>query len=324
MKSTTLTKGDRARNPSARAPFLDDLIAGLGRTQKEISCKYFYDEHGSDLFDQICDLDEYYPTRTELSILRDHAPEMAHELGEDIALIELGSGSSLKTRLLLAALRTPRAYIPVDISAEHMVRSAGSLADTFPGLRIMPVAADFTENLPIPHTGDPRARRVVYFPGSTIGNFQPRAARRLLRRIAEMVGPGGGLLIGFDLDKDPAVLIPAYNDRLGVTAEFNRNVLIRANRELGADFDLDAFEHRAVHVPEHERIEMHLVSLKPQAVTVGPATFDFAEGETILTEYSHKYSLEHIRAMTDDAGWSLGRQWLDPLGYFAVQHLTVA
>ena len=315
------------KRPTAPASPLEafrrDVVEGLGRPRKELSCKYLYDERGSALFDRICELDEYYPTRTELAILRDHAPAMARAIGEDVELIELGSGSSVKTRLLLDALSSPRAYLPVDISGEHLERSAADLAAQYPGLRVIPVVADFTAPFPIPVTGDPKARRVVYFPGSTIGNFPPDAARALLRSIARLVGPGGGLLVGFDLAKPASVLIPAYNDRAGVTAAFNLNLLARINRELGGDFDLDGFAHRAVLRPEHERIEMHLTSLAPQTVHIGDASFTFAQWETILTEYSHKYSPDHIARMTADAGFTLEHQWLDPAGWFAVQYLTV-
>ena len=275
------------------------------------------------LFDRICELEEYYPTRTELAILRAHAREMAAAIGEDCDLIELGSGSSLKTRLLLERMRRPRAYLPVDISREHLERSAQALADRFPGLRVLPVHADFTAPFALPDTGDPRARRVVYFPGSTIGNFTPDAARGLLSEVAALVGEGGGLLIGFDLEKDASVLLPAYNDRKGVTAAFNLNILRRINRELEADFDLDAFAHRAIYVRDLERVEMHLVSRRPQVVRVSGRPIAFEEGETIHTESSHKYPLDHIRRMTADAGFTLENQWIDALGYFSVQYLTI-
>ena len=215
------------------------------RPQKALPCKYFYDAIGSALFDEICELDEYYLTRTELQILRTHAPEMAEAIGEDCDLIEFGSGSGLKTRLLLAALRSPRAYLPIDISREHLEKSVRDLARRFRSLRFIPVHADFTAPFSLPDTGDPVARRVVYFPGSTIGNFSPRAALALLTQIAQLVGDGGGLLIGFDLDKDESIVWPAYNDRQGKSAAFNLNLLARINRELAADFDLSAFTHRA-------------------------------------------------------------------------------
>jgi L-histidine Nalpha-methyltransferase len=252
-----------------------------------------------------------------------HAAEMADLLGEDCELIEFGSGSATKTRLLLEHLRAPRAYLPVDIAKEHLERSAHALALSFPELAVVPVAADFTAPLALPELGAPKARRVVYFPGSTIGNFSVRAAIKLLSEIADLVGAGGGLLIGLDVDKDASIVWPAYNDRAGVTAAFNLNLLERANRELGASFELESFTHRADYVRTKERVEMHLVSCKRQQVTI--AGFDFAlkQDETIHTEYSYKYSLERFRRLTADAGFVLKRQWLDPRRYFAVQYLTV-
>ncbi len=308
---------------SWRMQFLRDVIGGLKRPQKQIPCKYFYDDNGSRLFDEICELDEYYLTRTELAILRLHAPEMAELIGEDCVLIEFGSGSGLKTRLLLAHLRSPRAYLPIDIAREHLDRSVRDLSSRFPTLRLMPVHADFTARLRLPDTGDPRARPVVYFPGSTVGNFSPDAAMGLLREIAYLVGAGGGLLIGFDLDKDESIVWPAYNDRRGVSAAFNLNLLTRINRELAADFDLSAFSHRAEYLRKLERMEMHLVSEQPQVVHVGGRTFTFGAGETIHTEDSYKYSLATFGRLTSQAGFSLVRQWLDPRKYFSVQYLTV-
>src|SRR6516162_10649982 len=216
IRTTTIDRSQAA--PAGLDRFRTDVLRGLRLPRKAIPCKYFYDERGSALFEEICELDEYYLTRTELAILRSHAGEMAAALGEDCELIEFGSGSGLKTQLLLAQLRQPRAYLPVDISAEPLARSARELARRFPRLEIHPVCADFTATVVLPEMGSPRARRVVYFPGSTIGNFGPRAAERLLRSIARLVGDGGGLLIGFDLDKDESIVWPAYNDGRGVTA----------------------------------------------------------------------------------------------------------
>ena len=318
---TTLSESVKLKTFHNR--FLTDVIAGLLRTQKELPCKYFYDEHGSALFDQICELDEYYLTRVELSILRSHASEMADEVGEDVDLIEYGSGSSIKTRLLLAALRDPRCYIPMDISGEHLERSAQALSLRFPGLSVLPVTADFTGPFELPNTGDPRARRVVYFPGSTIGNFSPSAARALLRQIAKTVGHGGGLLIGFDVEKDASVLLPAYNDRREVTAAFNLNLLTRINRELDADFNLDAFSHKAIYNRQQERVEMHLVSREVQVVKIGGNEIGFTSGETILTECSYKYPIEHFAKLTTVSGFTKVREWSDQQGYFSVQYLTM-
>jgi L-histidine Nalpha-methyltransferase len=305
-----------------RRQFLRDVTHGLARPQKELPCKYFYDERGSELFDQICGLDEYYLTRAELAILREHAGKMADLIGEDCDLIELGSGSATKTRLLLEQLRAPRAYLPVDIAKEHLERSSQALADCFPRVPVIPVAADFTAPLILPHTGSPRARRVVYFPGSTIGNFSPSAAVSLMRSIARLVGTGGGLLIGFDLDKDESIVWPAYNDREGITAAFNLNLLARINRELGADFDLAAFAHRALYVRSRERVEMHLVSQEQQVVRLGGSVFAFDRGETIHTECSYKYSPAHFGRLTARAGFTLASEWLDPNRHFSVQYLT--
>jgi len=294
-----------------RRQFLRDVIDGLKRPQKQIPCKYFYDEIGSVLFDQICELDEYYLTRSELEILRVHAREMAELIGDDCVLIEFGSGSGLKTRLLLAELRSPRVYLPIDVAREHLEKSVRELANRFPSLHLIPVHADFTAFLRLPDTGDPKARRVVYFPGSTIGNFDPVAAVVLLRKIADLVGPGGGLLIGFDLDKDESIVWPAYNDRSGVTAAFNLNLLARINRELAATFDLAGFTHRAEYLRTLERVEIHLVSDRAQVVRVAGRTISFTAGESIHTEDSYKYSLDSIGRLTAQAGWTLVRRWLD-------------
>jgi L-histidine Nalpha-methyltransferase len=323
MTSSSAIISRHGETTSWHRQFLKDVVQGLKRPQKEIACKYFYDEIGSALFDEICELDEYYLTRTELAILAAHSAEMAEAIGEDCELIEFGSGSGLKTRLLLEQLHSPRAYLPVDIAREPLGRSALELAERFPGLRVLPVHGDFTEPLLLPETGDPRARRVVYFPGSTIGNFSPRAATNLLCTIAWLVGDGGGLLVGFDLDKDESIVWPAYNDRRGVSAAFNLNLLERINRELGADFDVTAFSHRADYVRSKERMEMYLVSREPQVVRIAGMDFSFDQGEPIHTEYSYKYSLEHFGRLTSRAGFSSVEQWSDPSGYFAVQYLIV-
>ena len=306
-----------------RRQFLKDVIQGLKRPQKEIACKYFYDEVGSALFDEICELDEYYLTRTEMGILETHAAKMADAIGEDCELIELGSGNAQKTRLLLEQLRSPRAYLPIDISREPLELSAVRMAKRFPELRVLPVHGDFTGPLLLPETGDPRARRVVYFPGSTIGNFSPKAATSLLCTIAWLVGEGGGLLIGFDLDKDYSIVWPAYNDSRGKSAAFNLNVLEHINRELSADFDLAAFSHRADYVRSKERMEMYLVSRISQVVRIAGTEIGFDAGETIHTEYSYKYSFEHFSHLTARAGFTLAGQWTDPQNYFAVQYLVV-
>jgi dimethylhistidine N-methyltransferase len=322
MTRSPTTVGRHPEAASGLDRFRRDILQGLSRPRKAIPCKYLYDDRGSALFDEICDLEEYYLTRTEVAILGDHADEMAATIGPDCDLIEFGSGSGLKTRLLLERLALPRAYLPIDISPKPLARSALDLSERFPGLDIRPVCADFTRPLTLPETGSPRARRVVFFPGSTIGNFRPRAALTLLHAIARLVGPGGGLLIGLDLDKDESIVWPAYNDRLGITAEFNLNLLVRINRELGADFDVRAFEHRADYVRVKERMEIYLVSRKAQAARIDNRLFPFAEGEMIHTEYSYKYSPRRFGRLTARAGFALANQWSDPDGYFCVQYLV--
>ncbi len=321
---TTTALGPRPTLSAGLDRFRDDVLHGLSAARKAIPCKYLYDDRGSRLFDRICELDEYYLTRTELAILSRRAGEMAEAIGPDCELVELGSGSAVKTRLLLEQLHEPRAYIPVDISPDPLHRSAAELGAMFPALEIIPVCDDFTGAFDLPESGTPPAsRRVVYFPGSTIGNFQPLAALRLLTSIARLVGPGGGLLIGFDLDKDESIVRPAYNDRLGISAAFNLNLLARINRELGADFDLGAFEHRASYLRRQERVELGLVSRIDQVVGVAGREFRFAPGELIHTEDSYKYTREHFARLTARAGFALEAEWTDEREYFCVQLLTV-
>lgn len=322
---TTTARSPRPVRSTGVDQFRDDVLHGLSARRKAIPCKYLYDERGSRLFDRICELDEYYLTRTELAILACHAGEMAEAIGPDCELVELGSGSAVKTRLLLEQLREPRAYVPVDISPDPLHRSAAELRAMFPALEIIPVCDDFTSPFDLPESGTPPAsRRVVYFPGSTIGNFQPLGALRLLTSIARLVGPGGSLLIGFDLDKDRSIVSPAYNDRLGIGAAFNLNLLTRMNRELGADFDLEAFEHRAAYLRHEQRVELGLVSRTSQVVRVDGREFRFARGELIHTEDSYKYTREHFARLTKRAGFALEAEWTDEREYFGVQLLTVA
>jgi dimethylhistidine N-methyltransferase len=308
----------------AVARFRADVLRGLRRRTKRLPCKYFYDEAGSRLFDRICELPEYYPTRTELSILRADAAEMAARLGTNSLVVEYGSGSGTKTRLLLEALDRPAGYLPVDIARDHLERSAAALASDFPQLDVLPVCTDFTRPFALPPNLPAAARRVVYFPGSTIGNFGPSAARRLLADMAELVGPGGALLIGVDLKKDPRVLEPAYDDAEGVTAAFNRNLLIRINRELAGTFRPERFFHHAPYNPTHGRIEMHLISSRRQTVRVAGESITFAEGESILTECSYKFTVRGFQALAAAAGWRARRVWTDPKRWFSVQYLTVA
>lgn len=302
--------------------FLAEVLEGLRQPRKELPCKYLYDERGSRLFDEICDLPEYYPTRTELAIMRRHAPDMADALGPGCLLVEYGSGSSVKTRRLLDHLERPAGYVPIDISGEHLLRAAATLAETYPGLEVLPVCADFTGYYEVPAPSRPARRNAVYFPGSTIGNFGPSEARDLLGRIASTCGPGGALLIGVDLKKDGSVLEPAYDDAQGVTAAFNLNLLRRINRELGGDFRLDCFRHRAFYNADEGRVEMHLISLAPQTVRVGEAEIPFNEGESIRTECSYKYALEDFGALASAAGFDVAAVWTDEARLFSVQYLT--
>ncbi len=263
------------RASSARNQFLRDVIAGLRSSQKQLSCKYFYDRRGSQLFDRICQLDEYYLTRAELALMDQFAPEMGAQIGAGVMLVEYGSGSSVKTRYLLDGLPNPVAYVPVDISGDHLQETARELARDYPRIEILPVCADFTQDFALPRSLRPASHAAVYFPGSTIGNFIPDEAVGLLRRITQKCGTGGGLLIGIDLKKDVATIEAAYNDRLGVTAEFNLNLLQRINRELGADFDVDQFFHQARYNAELGRVEMYLISRQAQSVTIGCENVEF-------------------------------------------------
>ena len=311
----------------AHSEFAEDADRGLSAPQKWLPSKYFYDEHGSALFDAITELEEYYPTRTELLILQRHAPAMARNLGPDCALVEYGSGSSRKIRLLLDALdglEGAATYVPIDISGEHLLRSAEAVALDYPRLRVEPVVADFTQPVDLPSSIADSIRRIVYFPGSTIGNLVPTEAETLLRGIVDLVGPEGGALIGVDLEKPHEVIEAAYNDAAGVTAEFNLNMLRRMNRELDADFDIGAFEHCAYFNDEQHRIEMHLVSQRVQQVRVADRQFTFEAGETIRTEYSHKYTPERFEALARQAGLAVREHWTDDRRWFGVFYLEVA
>lgn len=313
-----MTNTRRAACPTGR--FRTDVLLGLSRTPKRLSPKYFYDAAGSRLFDRITELDEYYPTRTERSIMLAHSGAMANCCGPKCLLVELGAGSLTKVRLLLDRLDRPAGYVPVDVSGEHLRSAAAALADDYPQLSVAPVVADFTRSFTLPDMS--AAKRVAYFPGSTLGNFDPPEADALLRRVAKLVGPGGGLLLGLDLRKDVAVLERAYNDAAGVTAAFNRNILVRINRELDADFDPNAFRHAAFYNREQSRIEMHLVSERAQRVQFGSATFDFRAGESIHTENSYKYDVSEFAGRAAACGLRLDETWTDERGYFAVLYLT--
>lgn len=328
-RESAASTGDErdARNVSGRAAFLSDALAGLGATPKRLSPKYFYDREGSLLFDEICELSEYYVTRTELSILEERSAEIAARLAEGgpCRVVEPGAGSGTKTRLLLRALGKGRcaAYVPVDIAGEHLEHTARQLRAEIPWLDVVPFAADFTAELPLPSAGA-AARTVVYFPGSTIGNFDPDEATRLLTRFRRAAGENGLVLLGVDLKKDPSMLHAAYNDARGVTAAFNKNVLRRMNDELGADFDLDAFDHYAFYAPVPGRIEMHLVSKRRQEVHLDGQTFTFEHGESLCTECSYKYDLARAERLGRAAGLVLTNTWLDDARRFAVLLFSVA
>lgn len=297
-----------------------EIVEGLSQSQKTISPKYFYDERGSRLFDQITELPEYYLTDAELEIMRTHVDEMAELIGKTASLIEFGSGSSLKTRILLEGLKDLAAYVPVDISEEHLYASAQKLRAEFPGLDVRPVVADFTKTFSLPTPTIMPVKNVVYFPGSTIGNFEHAMAMELLRVMYEEAGDKGALLIGVDLQKDPDVIDRAYNDSAGVTAEFNLNMLRHLNRSYGANFDLDSFEHSAVYDEDRGRVVIELISQAKQTVELGDTEFQLADGETILTEYSHKYTLDGFAEMARAAGFSVEKVWMDADRLFSVQY----
>jgi dimethylhistidine N-methyltransferase len=300
--------------------FRADVHAGLSRPRKRLPAKYFYDAEGSRLFDAITELPEYYLTRTEVGILRASAGELAARCGPRCLLVEPGAGSLTKVRQLLDRLNRPAGYVPVDVSGDHLRAAAAALADDYPDLAVTPVEADFTRPFVLPDL--PAARRVVLFPGSTLGNFDPPEADALLRRFARLTGPGGGLLLGVDLRKDAAVLERAYDDAAGVTAAFNRNLLMRINRELGGEFDAAAFRHLAFYNRQQSRIEMHLVSTVAQRVRVGDHAFDFRAGESIHTENSYKYEVSEFARRAAGCGLRLVESWTDSRRYFAVLYLS--
>jgi len=311
-----------------RRPPVDDLKGivqrGLRAQPKRLPSWLFYDERGSQLFEAICEQPEYYLTRCEIALMESHAAEMADVLGEDVRLVEYGSGNAVKTRMLLEHLRAPVAYVPVEISSEPLRLCVQRLADGFPSLPVQPLLGDFTRalRLPIP----PRAprRTVLYFPGSTIGNFEAREASELLRKMRSEMGDGGGILIGADLKKDTATIEAAYNDRAGVTAEFTLNMLVRLNREIGTDFDIPSFRHRAHYNAMAGRIETFIVSTRDQKVRVGRQSVNFAAEEAMQVEYSCKYSHADFAALANKAGLEMAHTWTDSQEMFAVYYLVRA
>ena len=304
------------------SPQLKEIVKGLSQEQKTISPKYFYDERGSQLFDKITELPEYYLTDAELEIMQSNIHEMAALIGKTASLIEFGSGSSLKTRILLENLDDLAAYVPVDISEEHLYASAQQLRTEFPKIDIRPVVADFTRSFALPSPTIMPIKNVIYFPGSTIGNFEHETAMELLRVMYEEAGENGALLIGVDLQKDADIIDSAYNDSEGVTAEFNLNMLRHLNNSYDANFDLDAFEHSANYDEDEGRVVIELVSQAEQTVEVGDTEFSLADGETILTEYSHKYTLAGFAQMASEAGFRVEKVWTDASELFSVQYCT--
>lgn len=314
---TALAKG---RAPKDTA-FARDVIDGLKRQPKQLSPKYFYDEAGSELFEQITQLPEYYPTRTELDILRDHGTDIAAIIPKGAALVEFGAGATTKVRLLLERCAFS-AYVPVDISGAFLNGQADALRKDFPQLAVHPVVADFTASFTLPDAVKAMPK-VGFFPGSTLGNFEPHEACAFLRSVRAILGDGATMIIGVDLEKDEKVLHDAYNDAAGITGNFNKNVLVRINRELGGNFDLSGFTHRAIYNRERHRIEMHLVSLKAQTVRILGESISFGAGESIHTESSYKYSIDRFQELARSAGWKLQASWTDPQKMFSV-HAVVA
>ncbi len=300
---------------------LDEVIRGLQNSPKQLTPKFFYDKEGSRLFNEITRQPEYYPTRTEIAILTDNSEEIANLIGERAAIIEYGSGSIDKAGILLENLECPVAYVPVDISGEHLQSFALNIQARYENLKVFPVVADYTNSVHMPRLSSKVKRRVVFFPGSSIGNFTPEEAQELLSSVLEVCGDEGGLVLGVDLKKDPAALHRAYNDQAGITAKFNLNMLKHINRNAPADFDLKKFRHYAFYNPPYGRIEMHLVSLERQTVIVGQHKFLFDRGETIWTESSYKYSPSQFASLAGKAGFKVSQFWTDAEKSFSVQYL---
>jgi L-histidine Nalpha-methyltransferase len=310
--------------PTRTSDLLSDVIAGLSSDARTLPCKYFYDERGAALFQKICELPEYYITRTEIDILDRHRAEIASQLGPNIELIGLGTGAGTKTRTLIEALEKPAVYVPIDISEKQLRKSSMLFRKIFPDLEILPVCADYLQPVVIPSPRHKAARNVVYFPGSTLGNFEPNEALEFLRRIANVSGRAGGLLIGVDLQKDQNVIEAAYNDKDGVTAQFNLNLLAHINRETGANFDLSRWQHRAIYNSKAGRIEMYLISTTDQTVRIQDRQFHFRAGEKILTEHSYKHTPEGFIALAGQAGFDFAKLWTDDARLFGVFYFVIA
>ena len=309
---------------AANAAELREIVDGLSGEVKKISPKYFYDQRGSQLFDEITRLPEYYLTTTELGIMRDNMDEICALVGERASLIEFGSGSSLKTRLLLDHLPALAAYVPVDISGDYLHACAAQIRDEYPHVDVLPVVADFTQHFQLPSPAITPVRNIVYFPGSTIGNFEHDAALELLRVMHHEAGENGALLIGVDLQKDPKLIERAYNDSAGVTAEFNLNMLQHLNRDYGANFDITEFAHSANYDQDNGRVVIELVSQVEQTFAIGNTEFNLANGEAILTEYSHKYTIEGFSDMVEHVGFSVAKIWTDTQCMFSVHYCVRA
>jgi dimethylhistidine N-methyltransferase len=307
---------------SESSDFAADVVAGLSSNPRTLPCKYFYDERGAALFQKICELPEYYITRTEIDILDRNRAEIASQLGPNIQLIGLGTGAGTKTRILIEALTNPAVYVPVDISEKQLRESTTLFQKIFPELEILPICADYLQPVVLPQARRKAARNIVYFPGSTIGNFGPDEAIEFLRRVANVCQENGGLLLGVDLKKDAGVIEAAYNDSAGVTARFNLNLLERVNRDLGADFDIDQWQHRAIYNSNAGRIEMYLISEVDQFVHVAEHKFHFRRAEKITTEYSYKYAPEEFALLAGKAGFEFAHMWSDDARLFGVFYFT--
>jgi len=317
-KNTSVVAGATKEN------FRDEVLDGLSKSPRQLPYKFFYDQRGAQLFQEICDLPEYYITRTEIEILRLHGADMAKALGPQVELIGLGTGAGTKTRILLEELHNPAVYVPIDISKEQLERSSARFREMFPTLQVLPVCVDYLEPFELPLPRRLSSRSVIYFPGSTIGNFEPEIASEFLARLVDVAGDGGGLLIGVDLQKDRDVLERAYNDAAGVTAQFNKNLLVRINRELEANFDLNRWQHHAIYSPSEGRIEIYLISDKEQTVHIGAREFQFRAGEEILTEYSYKHTIAGFIDLARQAGFHFEQVWTDGARWFGVFYFTVA
>ena len=316
-KNTSVVAGATKEN------FRDEVLDGLSKSPRQLPYKFFYDQRGAQLFQEICDLPEYYITRTEIEILRLHGADMAKALGPQVELIGLGTGAGTKTRILLEELHNPAVYVPIDISKEQLERSSARFREMFPTLQVLPVCVDYLEPFELPLPRRLSSRSVIYFPGSTIGNFEPEIASEFLARLVDVAGDGGGLLIGVDLQKDRDVLERAYNDAAGVTAQFNKNLLVRINRELEANFDLNRWQHHAIYSPSEGRIEIYLISDKEQTVHIGTREFQFRAGEEILTEYSYKHTIAGFIELARQAGFHFEQVWTDDARWFGVFYFTV-